>query len=180
MKQRILILTVLALGVAVLIGAGTASANPAWHGNQHDGSYYSNLTPDQQTEAQKLFSTHAQKVEPLRQQMYAKRAELDDLYSSDKADSSKAQTLLKEIADIETKLYNAHMEFRKNLDAQGLNTVGMGPGYGDGRGRGYGGYGDGRGRGYGGYGDGRGRGRGYGGYGDGRGRGYGGYRCWRW
>lgn len=127
--------TALALGMAVIIGiSGTAFAYPGGH--RGAGA----MTQEQQAAAQEIYAEHDQKTAPLRQQLMAKRSELDALYYSQNTDSGKAQSLYKEIADIQARLFTANTDLRKKLSdkgipvgnhgMRGMNCGGMYGGYG--------------------------------------------------
>lgn len=148
------------LGLALLSGllataafSGTAEAyrgNCGWGGAQ--------LTPEQQTAAQEIYSQHDKAAGPLYQQLAAKRAELEAQRFAEKPDSGKVQGLFREIADIEARLFTINTEFRSRLSDKGIACPGGGGGYHN---QGYGGYHGGRHNGGSGYGYG-GHGRGYG------------------
>ena len=161
MKRSTIFGTAMALGMAAIIGiSSTASAYPGDHRGGWQG-----MTQEQQAAAQEIYANYDQQTAPLRQQMMAKRAELDALYYGQNADSSKVQSLYKDIADIQAKLFTANTEMQKKLADKGISTgnYGMrrgggmycdgmngGPGMMNGYGR-HGGYGK-----HGGYGGGRG------------------------
>jgi hypothetical protein len=122
---------------------------------------------------QEAYADFEKQVLPIHQQLAAKQAELSALHYGEKPDASKTQSLFREIADLEAKLFTARSAFRSKMQEEGM--AGFGPGFGAGRG-GYGPYcgfgpGMGGGMGRGGYGH---RG-GWGGHGGGHGGGWGGY-----
>lgn len=84
------------------------------------------MTQEQQAVAQEIYADHDKQTLPLRQQLMAKRAELNSLYYAEKSDSSKAQSLYREIADIQAKLYSANADLRKKLSDKGIAGGGFG------------------------------------------------------
>lgn len=165
-RSKFFNVTVVMAMITVLSLAGTALAGPGGWGQGHrQGGHWNNgpqatMTQEQQAELQGIYSEHYNKVQPLREQLRSKGAELDALYYSGKKDDRKAQSLYREIADIKAKMYNERMDLRAKLDEKGLRNEG-GMHYGrDGRGQG-GMHHEGRGYGHGGYN--RGHGGGYGG-----------------
>ena len=151
--------TAMALALVAVIGfSGIASAGP-----HHRG--YQNLSPEQQKAMQDTYTEFDKKVEPLRQQFHAKKVELRALYSQGTAQNDpKVQALVKELGDLDAKLYAARTDLRRQLNDKGVPVYGgMGRGHG-GMGRGGcpmmgGNMGQGGGYGHGGY--------GHGGYGGG-------------
>jgi hypothetical protein len=105
----------------------------------------------------KALTNFQKETLPLRDEMIAKRAEIQNEYAKENPDWNRIATLQKEMVDLRTKI-------QSKARAQGLYDRGYGPGYG----RGYGGgYGGGWMMGRGGYGPGN-----RGGYGPGYGGGY--------
>jgi hypothetical protein len=104
------------------------------------------MTPEQHQAAQDRYIEFEKKMQPLRKQLYAKRAELDALYYSEAPQNdAKIQSLIKDIAELDARLYAAHLEMRKQMGDQAMPYHGdyMGPGRGCGNtmGPGYGGHG---------------------------------------
>ena len=121
MNRSKVLTSAMALGMAMIIGAsGSAFAYPGnhgWGGQQ--------MTQEQQTALQEIYSEHNKQCAPLQRQLMAKRSELDALYYGQNADSGKVQGLHREIADIEAKLFTADAELRKKLNDKGLVSGGF-------------------------------------------------------
>jgi zinc resistance-associated protein len=128
----------MALTLAVALGsAGIALA-------RHHA--YQNMTPEQYQAVQEGYAEFDRTTEPLRRQMYAKQAELDALYYRDVPQNDpKVQALVKEVADLDARLYAAGQDLNKRLNDKGVPAYGgMGnrpgcpmwgmPGYGHGGG----------------------------------------------
>lgn len=129
-----------ALGMVAILGfAGVANANPLYHRGGGNA-----LTPEQQTALQKIYSDYDKQVMPLQNQLQAKRAELDALYYNNSGESSKAQTLFREAADIEAKIFALNSQLRSKLEGQGFAGYAGMNGYHNGgghnRGGGHGGH----------------------------------------
>lgn len=126
MKRTKVTSTVMALAFALALGfVGIASAQPHMMG-------YQNMSPEQHKVMQDTCAEFDKKVEPLRQQLYAKQTELNALYSKGTQQSDpKVQSLTKEIGDLDGKLYAARADLRKQLNDKGIPVYG-GMGYGDG------------------------------------------------
>lgn len=135
MKTRMNILTLSLALVAVLGLAGMASAQGHMMGGPgmtggHGMGMMNNMTPEKQAAVQKIYSDFSMSTEPLRQQLFAKQSELNVLYYNGSADTTKVQTLTREIADLNAKLYSAQVNLRKQLAKEGVPASGMGHGMG--------------------------------------------------
>ncbi|MBI5520634.1 MAG: periplasmic heavy metal sensor [Desulfovibrio sp.] len=108
------------------------------HAGNGPGMDAANLTPEKQAAVQKLYADFNSSTAPVRQQLYAKQAEMNALYASGTTDSKKYQSLSREIGDLNAKLYEAQANLRSQLVKQGVPASGM---YmGGGHGGGHGGY----------------------------------------
>lgn len=141
MKKASVMFMVLALCAAGVFGVNSlASAQPGWGGHH----YYSNVDPETQAFMQKHWDT----VTPLRQQLYAKQAELDMKISSG-ASSEEVNDIVKDINILDAKLNDAHVRMRQEMTKRGIPYAGRMNGYSDGyrnrggRGCGHGGHGGG-------------------------------------
>ena len=123
--------TAMALAFVAVIGlSGVANAGP-----HHMGAR--NLSPEQYKAMQDTCAEFDKKVEPLRQQFHAKKVELHALYQQGTAQNDpKVQALVKDLGDLDAKLYAARADLRNQLNDKGVPVYsGMGRGYG-GMGRG--------------------------------------------
>lgn len=77
-------------------------------------------------QGQEAYSEFNQTVLPLRQQMYAKQAELRALRVSPQPDTAKAQQLYGEIADLKSQMFQAQTELRNKYGEAGIACPGMG------------------------------------------------------
>ncbi|MDR1686539.1 MAG: hypothetical protein LBR82_08915 [Desulfovibrio sp.] len=144
-----------ALALTLMLGlAGAADAQ----GPRGGCGYYS-LSPEQQKAAQEIQDAFDARIRPVQQQLFAKQAELDALYyKGTPQNDAKVQSLMKEIRNLDSELYTAFAEQRKQMNdkdiphyggmRRGFGCPAPGPGF-DGPGNGYPGYG---GHGYGGHG----------------------------
>lgn len=156
MKKKYAALTA-ALGLAALIsttalaapGAGGPGMGAGMGPGYHMGQGWAQLTPEQQAEIQKAHAEFLNQTLALRQNLAAKRAELQTLYAQPTPDQAKIKALSDEIVDLGAALAKKRNEFRaKYPNAYGW---GMGRGGRGGFGGGCGGFGGGRmGGGYGG------------------------------
>ncbi|MBQ9451841.1 MAG: hypothetical protein IJU65_00905 [Desulfovibrio sp.] len=158
--------------VALLALPGVAAAQPGYgYGYGCDGPM--GMTDEQVANVRQLHRTHWEKTQPLMQERFAKLAELDHLYAAGaKDDDAKVQAALKDLRNIDGKLYAAEADMLRQMGEKGVpyrGRHGMRGGWGGCPGEGYGrgGYGPCYGQGRGGYG----RGMGRGGYGYGHGMG---------
>ena len=146
MNKKMLIPT-LAI-VAVLGFAALATAGPGWHrgGNGPCGGPVAlqQLNPEQQAAFDKIWEGHREKMEGLRNDVWAKHLELDALTNSGTASKGDIQTLVKDIVKLREKMDAERDSFRAELDKAGIE-VGSGYGRGNGPcgGRGMGGQGSG-------------------------------------
>ena len=181
-----IILLVVAIAVPVLAhGPGWGRGRHMqgyWQGGQGGcpqyGPGYANLTEEQRAELNTLHQKFYDETAPIRNEVWAKRAELNTLLNTSNPDAEKAKALQQEISDLKAKMAQARLDFA--LEARKVDPnarIGMGPGRGRVYGKGYcpraEGYGPGPG-----YGHGPGHyGRHMGGYGPGMG--YSPGSCWR-
>jgi zinc resistance-associated protein len=166
MKKRIV--TLLAVAALVALSAVAFAAPRAGRAAQDA------LTPEKRAAVQKIFEAHQEKLYELREQIWAKHAELQALTASGKAERGDIQSLVGDIGKLRNAMHQERQAIRKEIETQ-TGIKGFGPGgfhHGFG-GYGYGGCGDG-GCGYGSQGKGMGRGMGPG-MGFGPGMGMGGY-----
>jgi len=170
------------LGILVLVGflAAPVFAH-RWGGDKNYGGPGAgpcwidsgDLTDSQRAELDKLYQQFVDDTAKMREEIWNKSAELDNLLDSSTPDPKKAKDLQREINSLKAKMSDKRVEFELQARKIAPNAR-SGRGYGMGYGRGYGhGYGMGRHHGprghYGRYGD----SGSYGGYGRG---GYG--PCW--
>jgi len=135
MKRIKMFAAALAVGAAILVGTGgTAMAYP---GNHWGGQ---GMNQEQQAAIQKEYADHYQAIAPLQQELMAKRSELEAMYYGNTVDNNKVQSLFKNIADLEAKLFTANTAFQKKLADKGIPYGGYGMGYGGGYGGHRGGY----------------------------------------
>ena len=145
--KRIVIIG-LSLTLALVLAAAVAMAwgprfGPAFAG----GPPFANLTAEQSSQIQALREAYQKEIEPLREEMLAKRTELRSLWSTPNADPATVVAKQKEMFDLRAKLQEKGNAFR--LEMQKLipaeQSFGPGPGYGPsgglgprGHGRGFG------------------------------------------
>jgi hypothetical protein len=112
----------------------------AFAGMAHARGHWSSLTPQQFAAMQEIYADFHKRIQPMQQEMYAKQAELDAFRFRDLPhDDPGVQKLLREIEDLDAKLYAAHKEMRAQMNAKGVpfhsrgrSYGGMGPGHGGG------------------------------------------------
>ncbi len=172
------------LAVAALV-AFSAVAFAAPRAGRASAAAQETLTPEKRVAVQKIFESHQDKLYELREQIWAKHAELQALSASGKAEKADIQALIGDITKLRSAMHKERLAIRSEIEKEtGIKAFGPG-GYH----RGLGGYGYGPcgdeggctpGAGYQGKGYGRGMGRGMGqgmgqGMGFGPGMGMGGY-----
>jgi zinc resistance-associated protein len=138
MKKNILISMVVVLALALVTSA--AFAGPGWGRGQGYGQQYgcplvSNLTAEQTSRIQAIQQANFQEISPLREQLYAKRTELRNLWVTQNPDQAKIAALQKEMLDIRAQLQeksnNARLEVRQVLTPeQQAQIAEYGPGMG--------------------------------------------------
>ncbi|PKN08429.1 MAG: hypothetical protein CVU73_08275 [Deltaproteobacteria bacterium HGW-Deltaproteobacteria-8] len=128
----VLLLGLSGLSSAQMYGPGMMGGY-GWGGGGDTG-----ISQEKFAAMQKLYNEHYQATAQLRQQLFAKHSELNAQLYSGKTDDKRVETLTKEIADLNAKLFADQVNLRKQLVKQGLPVGGMGNG---GMGYGGGGYG---------------------------------------
>lgn len=102
---------------------------------------YQNLTPEKRAAVDKLIQEHAAAMNPLREQLQAKRLELDALSRNPNAQPESISKLAGEVAKLSSRLRDTGAEFRGKM-AQEMGVEAMpgamgGYGYGGMMGRGH-------------------------------------------
>ncbi len=139
------------IGVSILVIALTAptfargwgrGGGNCWRGNQAYGSY------DREREGQlnEFDQTFYDEMSALRNDMWAKSRELDDVLNSSNPDVDRAKEIQKEMSELRAKMDQKRLDYQLEARKNG-SVLQFGKGYGRGFGPGRGGYG--RGMGYG-------------------------------
>ncbi|MGF7167867.1 hypothetical protein FHW04_004266 [Pantoea sp. AN62] len=101
------------VAVSILGIYGSANAQGPING-------YQGMTPDQQISVNKIYSEYEKTISPLQQQLIIKQAEFDSItYGGTSQDTEKAQSLIREIGELNAKIYAARSEMRSKLEAFG-------------------------------------------------------------
>jgi hypothetical protein len=135
------------LAVAMVLAGGAAAAlagprHEGWRdGPPCGGDFYGipddrALDPEQKAAVEELFRKHYQAVEPLRQQLYAKRLEWEALAGNSNASPEAVGNLAREIAQLDSDLRRANLDFREELRKN--ENIRLPPAYGRGHDRDYG------------------------------------------
>ncbi len=92
---------------------------------------YQNLTPEKQAAVDKLIQEHTAAMAPLREQMQAKRLELNALSDNPNVQPEYISKLAGEVAQLSTQIRNSGAEFRAKMAAEmGFENVPYGMGMG--------------------------------------------------
>lgn len=139
MKKNILIGMVAVIALA-LVTSTVMAWGPGWGRGQGYGQQYgcplvSGLTPEQTSRIQAIQQANFQEISPLREQLFAKRTELRNLWVTQNPDQAKIAALQKEMLDIRAQLQeksnNARLEVRQVLTPEQQAQIGTyGPGMG--------------------------------------------------
>jgi len=139
MKKNILIgmVAVLALGLvaSTAMARGPGYGRGQGYGPQNGCPAVSNLTAEQTSRIQAIQQENFQEITPLREQLFAKRTELRNLWVTQNPDQAKIAALQKEMLDIRAQLQeksnNARLEVRQVLTPEQQAQIGTyGPGMG--------------------------------------------------
>lgn len=108
MMKKIVIAVLVTIMVAAAITAGYAIGPNAYWGNCSPGSCagYNNLTPEQKAKVEAL----QQEIQPLREQMFAKRSELRALMTQQNPDWNAIEQTRKEMAELRTQIQKKAFE----------------------------------------------------------------------
>ena len=114
-----------------------------WHGTGVLHSPIPNLTAEQSTQIQTLRDAFLKEIEPLQNDLWTKRTDLQNLWSDPKADPAAITAKQKEMWDLQSqireKAANLRLEVRKVLTPEQLAQLpaaGPGKGFGPGMGSG--------------------------------------------
>jgi zinc resistance-associated protein len=132
------------LGILVLVGALAAPVFAhrwGWGGHpggpgygRHMGGPYGNLTESQRVELDKVEQKFFNDTAKLKDEIWAKSAELNTLLNSSDPDAKKARALQKEISNLRAKMGEERITFELEARKTAPNS-GYGRGYGMGYGR---------------------------------------------
>lgn len=87
------------------------------------------LSPEKQEAAKKLMAANSAAMFPMHQNLYAKLAELEALNAGGEGESSKAKSVIRDIADMNTKMLQEDGKFRTRMFKEtGLRVPVMGHG----------------------------------------------------
>lgn len=141
--HRIFPRTFVLAGMAVLLSASLALAQPAAHDHGSDqagGQVQAQaLTPEQQAKLDTIMAEHRAKTFALRQDIWAKQTELNALSNNPNTKPERISQLVNEIKDLRARQYNEREAFQATLQKEGLpmgygNCAGFGGGPRGGRG----------------------------------------------
>lgn len=117
-------------GMAVLLSASLALAQPAAHDHGSDqagGQVQAQaLTPEQQAKLDTIMAEHRAKTFALRQDIWAKQTELNALSVNPNTKPAQITKLVGELKDLRAKKFAAHEELRATLAKEGLPFPGAG------------------------------------------------------
>jgi zinc resistance-associated protein len=137
MKRNILI-GMVAVFAVVMITSAAMAWGPGWGRGQGYGQQYgcplvSSLTPEQTSRIQTIQQANFQEISPLREQLFAKRTELRNLWLTQNPDQAKITALQKDMLNIRAQLQEksntARLEIREVLTPeQQAQIAAYGPG----------------------------------------------------
>jgi zinc resistance-associated protein len=81
------------------------------------------LSPEEQEKARSIIAEHREKTQPLRDEMWAKRTELDALAGNTNADPEDIATLVTEMKELRIKLRTERQALKATLEAEGLEEL---------------------------------------------------------
>lgn len=110
------------LALAGILALGVAGAAQAAGGRDYrpDAQAYAGLTADQQSKAKKIHDDVVAATSETREQLRAKRAELDAQLASPEPDKGKIESLSREIGELRGKLMAARVDLRAKLAKEGI------------------------------------------------------------
>ncbi|MFH0788589.1 MAG: periplasmic heavy metal sensor [Pseudomonadota bacterium] len=118
MKRYLMLL----LAVILLVPAGTAFAGP-WGrgmgmGPGYGPGYYAtaNLTTDQAAKLQTLRESFLKEIGPLQNTLFAKRSEMQRLWTSTQPETEKIAVLQKDLSDLRGKVQESRLQY--NLECR--------------------------------------------------------------
>lgn len=123
-------------GMAVLLSASLALAQTGTHdhGSTPDAGQAQvqapALTPEQQAKLDKIMSAYNKKTHALREDIWAKRTELNALSANPNTKPERISQLVAELKSLRAKQYAEHEALNETLRKEGLPQVGMGMGKG--------------------------------------------------
>ena len=111
-------------GLAVLLFAAFAFAQPGGpgYGDCPRGKGFAQLTEEQQATFQTIMDEHRAEVAPLREELWAKHAELEALSGNVNADPERITQLVSEMKDLRIQLRTERDVLKAKLEAEGLPT----------------------------------------------------------
>ncbi|MDL2313643.1 periplasmic heavy metal sensor [Desulfovibrio sp. OttesenSCG-928-C14] len=131
-KSKLTLRLVAFVLLASLVLAGAAGAATGRAGMGPNRAAPAALTQEQQADLDAIYAEHYDQVLPLREQLFAKNAELDALYYAGSKDEQRVRAIYREIADIRAGLFVESQALRSALEAKGLQYAGGGMRHGHG------------------------------------------------
>lgn len=157
MTKKITLASLAVIAVLAISSMAFAGPGQGHMGRNGQPGMWNNLTPEKQAEVKKIFDAHREKMDGLRDQLWAKHTTLDALVDSGKATKSDIESLVSDMVKIKRNMDRERDALSTELEkTTGLRFFGGpgfgcgGPGFGQGyHHRGFKGHGRGMGPGYG-------------------------------
>lgn len=122
MNKRLITL----LAVAALV-AFSAVAFAAPRAGRASAAAQETLTPEKRAAVQKIFESHQDKLYELREQIWAKHAELQALSTSGKAEKADIQALIGDITKLRSAMHKERLAMRGEIEKEtGVKAFGPG------------------------------------------------------
>lgn len=112
MKKTLIIITIALVFAITSVGAWAGPWGGRFYGR---GPAITNLTPEQQQKILALQQAHQEKITPIQEQLFKKKLELRNLWTSQNPDQAKINAVQKEIFDLIDKLQQESTKHRADI-----------------------------------------------------------------
>jgi zinc resistance-associated protein len=124
MKKISLTMAFFALGLFVIAASAQARQTGGQGYHKMGSGMMSQLTEQEQKTAMEVMQKHHGPMMELKKQLFSKRAELNAVMAQEKFDAKKARSFGKEIAVIQNKMMDQHMEMVIEMREKGVSYYG--------------------------------------------------------
>lgn len=125
-------LPAMTLMLALLFAVSTAMAQPAASDDKRPPKkmgLMSQMSPEDKAAWAELWKEHRGNIEPLRDQMWAKRMEYNALVANPNTKPEAVKTVIDEMLRLKVQLRGEHDKLAEAAKAKGLEHPGFGPGF---------------------------------------------------
>lgn len=122
-------LPAMTLMLALLFAVSTAMAQPAETDDKKPPKKMSQMSPEDRAAWEALWKEHRQKIEPLRERMWAKNMEYDFLVANPNTKPAEVKAVIDEMVALKVQMRAEHDKLAEAAKAKGLDRPGCPKGW---------------------------------------------------